>query len=188
MQQYVVDSYAYCYKFQINPFRYRPYWRYLFNIFMKTLKTLFFVALMLFVASCSEEKTDPLQMSVLDELTDEEIAQVEETFPEFQKKYRFIHGMVIMSHLMEDPNLENVSYRRMIDFLDYRPDTATLLPRCREEWKIQYAEMDTLDTAYVPYWKFKNDMIMADLRSYDSLCCEIFTRASSHVMIIGGKK
>lgn len=152
---------------------------------MKKIKASFFVLLMVLVSSCSE-KSDPLQKSVLDELTDEEIAQVEETFPEFQRKYSFIRQMVILSDLAEDPNLEEVSYQRMIDFLDYRPDTATIFPRCREEWNIQYAEMDTLDSDYVPLWKYKNDMIIADLGSHDSLCCEIFTRASAHVRIVGG--
>lgn len=152
---------------------------------MKTIKAFLFAALILLVSSCSE-KSDPLQKSVLEELTDDEIAQVEETFPEFQRKYRFIHSMVMMSHLTEDKNLQEVSYQRMIDFLDYRPDTATIFPRCREEWNMQYAEMDTLDTAYVPFWKYKNDMILADLSSHDSLCCEIFARASAHVRIFGG--
>ncbi|MCQ2330251.1 MAG: hypothetical protein MJZ93_06830 [Paludibacteraceae bacterium] len=154
---------------------------------MKIIKILFTVTLLLIASSCSE-KNDPLQKSVFDELTDEEIAQVEENYPEFKKKYNFIHVMVMLSYIKPDSCLREVSYQRMMDFLDYRPDTAAIFPRCREEWNAQYAEMDPNDTLYVSFGKYKNGMIIEDLRSHDSLCCEIFTRASSHVMIGRGGK
>jgi len=154
---------------------------------MNYLKTIFVVLLAVVLFASCTEKVDPLQKSVVEELTDEEIAEVQKTIPEFAKQYHFIHHMAILSELMDDPSLNEVSYQRMMDFLQYKPDTATLFPRCRQEWNIKYAEMDTLDTAYVPLWKYKNDAITAELSAHDSLCCEIFTRAAAHVRFVGGK-
>jgi len=155
---------------------------------MKTFKILFVFASLFLLSSCADEKVDPLQKSVLEDLSDDEIKEVGETMPDFEEQYRFIHTMVIISGLSEDSSIVDITYQRMIDFLDYRPDTAAIFPRSRQEWNAQYAEMDSLDADYVPYWKFKNDMITADLNAYDSLCCRLFIKASSHIRIFGGKK
>lgn len=155
---------------------------------MKTLKILFVFATLFLLSSCAGEKVDPLQKSVLEELSDDEIKEVVETIPDFERRYNFIHTMVIISGLSEDSSIVDITYQRMIDFLDYRPDTAAIFPRSRQEWNAQYAGMDSLDADYVPYWQFKNDMITADLNSYDSLCCRLYITASAHVRIFGGKK
>lgn len=150
-------------------------------ITMKKTLSLFIIILLL--SSCAT-KNDPLQKPFTEELTEEELAQINETDSLLPKKCRAAYGMAVMSGAVNDSTFRVITYKRFTDFLDYKPDTSVIYPKARQEWNAMYAEMDTLDSAYIPLPLYCVRQREADLRSYDSLSAEVLFRVLSHVKIV----
>lgn len=151
---------------------------------MKSVKFFTVVAAMVLLFSCAKE-SNIFEKSVLENLSDEEIEQLEKSDHKLAVKCKAIHAMVVVAGMENDSSLREVSYQRFMDFMDYRPDTAVFNSRIRKEWNDKYAEMDTLAPEYMTFEKYHFNAVNASMYERDSLCAEVWNRTMSHIHIMG---